>query len=148
MDLWIIAFAIAIVFFIAEIFKPNFLYISMGIGAVIAGLFLYILPGILFQLIIFVIFSVLVYIWLKKISPKLFIISDDKQKASNLLNKHGIVTKELRLSKIGYVKIGIDEWPAVSKDKEHIAKEKKVRVEEIAGGRLIVTESSTETDNK
>ncbi len=139
MALWMIWFIVAIILISIEIFSPTFFYLSLGIGALLAGIFAYIIPSFPFQVVIFVVFALLFYLWFKKNSTRLFVSRIEKTKIDSLKHKKGILTKGIIGGRTGYIKIGREEWPAVGKDEESIESGKVVRVLEIAGNKLLVT---------
>ena len=127
-----------------EIFMPSLIYMSLGLGAIISGLSSFLSPNLLFQLIIFIVTTVLIYLWLRKVSPKIFIHNRDKRCILTQEHKKGILTKEVTSGKRGFIKIGSDEWPAITRGDEVIPSGKIARVIGIEGTRLVVTADEKE----
>ena len=132
-------FTLALIFIVIEIYHSSFIFLSLGIGAILTGLLSLRFSTTLSIVIFFVIISFLLYLWLKKISRRLFIYSSSKTNVNNLLNKRGILTKEITSTKNGYVKIGRDEWPAHSTIEEQIISGKVVKVVGFENNKLIVS---------
>lgn len=139
MVLWVIWFLVAICGFLIEIFNPSFFFMSLGSGAILAGLISLVSPNILLQLLFFLTSAFLVYLWLRNLSPKVFVCDRDKTSKLTLKHKKGILTKEVSANKSGYIKIGKDEWPAISCVDETIPSGKIARVVGIKGAKLVVT---------
>ena len=139
MSLWMIWFIIAIVFIVMEIFTPTFFFLSLGIGAIMAGLLSFVSASIPFQILVFVVIAFLVFLWMKKVSGKWFDTKTDKTNVYALQNKTGIVTKTITSETKGYIKIGGEEWPATTEDEKPIDTGQRVRIISIEGNKLIVT---------
>ena len=55
------------------------------------------------------------------------------------MGKTGKVTQQIPTNEKGYVKIGGEEWSAVSKDNNEIKKDARIVVNDIEGNKVIVT---------
>ena len=135
---WMIWVAIGIICMIIEIFTPGFLFMSFGIGAILTGLTSLLINGIGFQILIFAVITFIVFLNLRKFSKKLISQPTEETNIFALKDKEGLVTKEIPDDGRGYVKIGGEEWSAVSKDGKRITEGTKIRVSSFEGNKLIV----------
>ncbi|MDO9577063.1 MAG: NfeD family protein [Candidatus Cloacimonadales bacterium] len=139
---WMIWVAIGIICLIIEIFTPGFLFMSFGIGAIITGVLVWMTDvSIPLQILIFAIITFIVFLFTRKISKRL--ISDESvpTNVDALKGKQGTVVKEIPVDGRGYVKVGGEEWSAISSKNEKIKIGKKVIIQKIEGNKLIVAEA-------
>ncbi len=135
---WMIWVGIGIICMIIEIFTPGFLFMSFGIGAILTGLASLLINGIGFQILIFAVITFIVFLNLRKFSKKLISQTTEETNIFALRDKEGLVTKEIPDDGRGYVKIGGEEWSAISKDGKRITEATKIRVSSFEGKKLIV----------
>ena len=135
---WMIWVGIGIICMIIEIFTPGFLFMSFGIGAILTGLASLLINGIGFQILIFAVITFIVFLNLRKFSKKLISQTTEETNIFALRDKEGLVTKEIPDDGRGYVKIGGEEWSAISKDGKRITEGTKIRVSSFEGNKLIV----------
>ena len=136
---WIIWVTIGIICIIVEIFTPGFLFLSFGVGAILTGLAALIIPSITFQVFTFALITFIVFMLSRKFSKKLISADYEETNVKALIEKTGKVTQEIPTNEKGYVKIGGEEWAAVSKDNNKISKDTRVVVNDIEGNKVIVT---------
>ena len=141
-DPWKIWIAIGIICVIIEIFTPGFLFLSFGLGAIITGVLAFIIPSVTWQILIFAVVTLIVFILSRKLSKKLIYKEYEETNAKALIGKRGRVTRESPAEDKGYVKIGGEEWVAVSKCK--IEKDAKVLIDDIEGNKVIVSKLEEE----
>ena len=130
---------IGIICIIIEIFTPGFLFMSFGIGAIITGIFEWIFTiNVSYQIMVFAVVTFIVFIFMRKLSKK--IISDETEPTNMdaLIGKKGTVTKDIPVDCRGYVKVGGEEWSAVSEEKMMLKTGKKVVVQKVEGNKLII----------
>lgn len=139
MDPWMIWVAIGIICITIEIFTPGFLFMSFGIGAIITGMVSLVLKNVPLQILVFAVITFLVFISSRKLSKKLISKSSEETNIYALKGKKGIVVKEIPEDGRGYVKVGGEEWSAISEDGKKIEKDKKVMIIKIEGNKLIVS---------
>lgn len=138
---WMIWVAIGIICLIIEIFTPGFLFMSFGIGAIIAGVLVWMTDvSIPLQILIFAIITFIVFLFTRKISKKLISEESVPTNVDALKGKQGTVVKEIPVDGRGYVKVGGEEWSAISSKNEKIMIGKKVIIQKIEGNKLIVAE--------
>lgn len=138
MDPLIVWIAVGVICIIIEIFTPGFLFMSIGTGAIVTGLLSKIVPNKPLQILIFAIVTFIIFISTRKWSRKLLSGSEESTNVDALKGKIGTVVKTIPADGRGYVKVGGEEWSAVSKDEKKIEKNKKVIIEKIEGNKLIV----------
>ena len=139
---WMIWVGIGIICIIIEIFTPGFLFMSFGIGAIVTGIIVWMTnAGIPVQILIFAVITFVVFLLTRKLSKKLISEESEPTNVDALKGKQGIVIKEIPADGRGYVKVGGEEWSAVSEDKKKIEVEKKVIIQKIEGNKLIVTDT-------
>jgi len=138
-DPWIIWVAIGIICIIIEIFTPGFLFLSFGLGAILTGLIALVIPSIALQILAFAIISLIVFLLSRKFSKKLISNNYEDTNVKALVGKTGKVTQQIPTNEKGYVKIGGEEWSAVSKDNNEIKKDARIVVNDIEGNKVIVT---------
>jgi len=136
---WVIWVAIGIICVIIEIFTPGFLFFSFGVGAILTGLAALIIPSITFQILTFAILTLIVFVLSRKFSKKLISTNYEDTNVQALIGKTGKVTQKIPANEKGYVKIGGEEWVAVSKDSKEIKKDARITVNDIEGNKVIVT---------
>ena len=138
-DPWIIWVAIGIICIIIEIFTPGFLFLSFGVGAILTGLVALIIPSIAFLILTFAVITLIVFLLSRKFSRKLISADYEDTNVKALVGKTGKVTQEIPANEKGYVKIGGEEWAAVSQNNKEIKKDARVTVNDIEGNKVIVT---------
>ncbi|MCD4797352.1 MAG: NfeD family protein [Candidatus Cloacimonetes bacterium] len=140
MEAWMIWVGIGIICMIIEIFTPGFLFMSFGVGAILTGIIesIFTLP-ISFQILIFIVITFIVFISTRKLSKKIISASSEETNIYALKGKSATVVKDIPEDGRGYVKVGGEEWSAVSEDGKKIGKDKKVTIQNVEGNKLIVT---------
>jgi len=129
---------VGIICFILEIFTTSFFFISIGLGAIITGILSLLIGNHYIQILIFIITTFLTFLWLKKISIKVFASSKDKTNIFGLINQTGTVTKEITSQTPGLIKIRGDEWSALSENKQPIPLGTTIIITAVNGNKVIV----------
>jgi len=138
-NFWMIWIAIGLVCLIIEIFTPGFLFMSFGVGAIITGLFSILNISLPIQISIFIFVTFIIFLFMRKISKKIISQASEETNIFALNGKTGIVTKEILLEARGYVKVGGEEWSAISDKNEIIENGVKVIINSVEGNKLIVS---------
>ncbi|MCK4957410.1 MAG: NfeD family protein, partial [Candidatus Cloacimonetes bacterium] len=138
MELWMIWVGAGIICLIIEIFTPGFLFMSFGISAIITGLSSLFIHPVYWQIFLFAIFSILLFINLRKISDRLISKANKPTNVSALIGKTGIVMQDILKDGKGYVKIGGEGWAAIADDNELLSEKIKVVVVAIDGNKVVV----------
>ena len=127
-QIWLIA---AIVLVIIELLTAGFGVICFAIGALFSALAAYLDLGLLWQLLIFAVTSVLTFIFLRPILIKLLErkSKDVKTNADALIGKAALVSETIDATQnTGRVAVDGDDWKAVSADGSIINKGEKVKI--------------------
>jgi len=134
---WWIWIAAGILLMIIEIMTPGFIFFSIGIGAIVAGLLGFLnLPA---QLLVFVVTSLVSFLLMKKFAKFLLRPTNVDTNIFALIGKTGIVTQTIFPLKKGYVKIEGEEWSAVAEDHdEAINEDTMVEIVKTEGNKVIV----------
>jgi membrane protein implicated in regulation of membrane protease activity len=141
---WHIWMIIGIVFIIIEIFDPAFFFISLGIGAIFTGLLAmlpFIQASLALQILCFAIISFIAFLFTRKLGKKILANTGSETNVFALKGKTGFVVKSIPEDGRGYVKVGGEEWVAVSTDNHAIEENTKVTVDSIDGNKLIVSKT-------
>lgn len=138
MQAWQIWMLIGIVCVVIEIFDPAFFFLSLGIAAILTGLMSLFIQSTALQIVIFVVFSFIAFLSMRKLGRKLLANPGSETNIFALKGKPGIVVKTIFPDTKGYVKIGGEEWSAVSEDNQEIVKGAKITVTGMEGNKLIV----------
>ena len=138
---WHVWMALGILFTIIEIADPAFFFLSFAIGAIVTGLFSFmplVASSVAAQIFIFAAFSFIAFLFMRKLSKKVLKHPGSSTNVQALIGKTGIVTREIGANQKGYVKIGGEEWAAITEDNNSIALSEKVEVLAIDGNKVIV----------
>lgn len=135
---WIVWLIIGIVSAVLEIFVPGIFFIAFGIAGVLTSPLSLLGFPIWVQIIIFAIFSFLSYLLMRKMYLKLTAKDTVETNVYALVGKKGIVVTAIKPNKRGYVKIGGEEWSALSEDNQEILKGKEIEIVSIDGNKVIV----------
>ncbi len=138
---WNIWMILGIICIIIEILDPAFFFLSLGIGCIATGLFSlfpFIYNSIPIQIALFAVFSFIAFLLMRKLGKKVLETSGEETNVYALKGKIGVVTTEIIAEGKGYVKIGGEEWSAVSDDRSLIPINTKVEIVDISGNKLIV----------
>lgn len=135
---WQIWMLIGIVCVVIEIIYPAFFFLSLGIAAILTGLMSLIFQNTVLQICIFVVLSLITFLSMRKLGKKLLANPGSETNVFALKGKPGIVTKSIPVDAKGYIKIGGEEWSAISEDNSHISEGTRVIVTGMDGNKLIV----------
>lgn len=133
--LWL---AIAILFAIGEALTPTLTLIWFSVAALVVMILSNFIESILIQVVLFTLISIiLLVIATRKIVKK----DEDYRYDTNLkaiINKKGIVKKNILKNEVGVVVVDGEQWSAISIDKNNILEGVEVEVIKIEGVKLIV----------
>ena len=139
MSLWLIWIIAGIICVIIEIFTPGFFFMSIGVSAILTGLFSLVISNLVIQMVIFVIISFLIFINIRKLSKRFFKTEGKPTNIYAMIDKKGIVTKDITKTQKGYVKINGEIWSAVSIDENvEIITGSQVIVKKVEGNKVLV----------
>jgi membrane protein implicated in regulation of membrane protease activity len=141
---WHVWIILGIVFTIIEILDPAFFFIALGIGAIITGLLSllsFVDASVPLQIIIFAVLSFIAFLFTRKLGKKVLRNAVSETNVYALKGKAGFITKAIPAEGKGYVKVGGEEWVAVSQDNSPIELDAKVTVQDVDGNKLVVVKS-------
>lgn len=126
--LWVI---IALICFIIEIFTSGFAVACFSIGAVAAAIGAACHCPLIWQIVLFAVFSLIAFVFVRPLILKVFFKADKGQKtnACAMVGKKGKVSADIS-PETGYGRVAIDgdDWKAVSIDGSFIPKGTTVEV--------------------
>ena len=134
---WSIVLAVTVVFEIATVALVS---IWFAFGSLLALIAACLQMNLSFQIIIFVLGSLLTLILTRPLACRLLHGQVTKTNVDRIIGKKGVVTKRVTLYEMGEVKMLNGTWRALSKTKDEINEGCQVRVLAIEGNHLIVEE--------
>ncbi len=138
--MWYIWLILAGVFVIGEVLTSGFLIFWFGLAALIAMAVSFITDNIIIQTTVFLISSVILILATKPLVKKFAKVETTKTNAFSLIDKKGIVTKDISsINSTGQVKVEGELWSATGENDMEISKGTEVKIKEITGVKLIVT---------
>ena len=138
--MWYIWLILAGVFVIGEVLTSGFLIFWFGLAALIAMAVSFITDNIIIQTTVFLISSVILILATKPLVKKFAKVETTKTNAFSLIDKKGIVTKDISsINSTGQVKVEGELWSATGENDIEIPKGTEVKIKEIKGVKLIVT---------
>ncbi len=138
--MWYIWLILAGVFVIGEVLTAGFLIFWLGIASLIAMAVSFITDNIIIQTTVFLISSVILILATKPLVKKFAKVETTKTNAFSLIDKKGIVTKDISsINSTGQVKVEGELWSATGENDIEISKGTEVKIKEIKGVKLIVT---------
>jgi len=143
MNPWMIWVGIGVICITIEIFTPGFFFLSFGIGAVLTGVVSLLIHDLAAQISVYAVVTFLLFINLRKFSKKLESKNSVPTNVFALKGKIGVVIKDVGVNQRGYVKIGGEEWSALTHQTEHLAVGTLIRVIDVEGNKLIVEKSES-----
>ena len=118
----------------------GFLIFWLGIGSLIAMAVSFVTDNIIIQTTVFLISSVILILATKPLVKKFAKVETTKTNAFSLIDKKGIVTKDISsINSTGQVKVEGELWSATGENDIEIPKGTEVKIKEIKGVKLIVT---------
>ena len=138
--MWYIWLILAGVFVIGEVLTSGFLIFWFGLAALIAMAVSFVTDNIIIQTTVFLISSVILILATKPLVKKFAKVETTKTNAFSLIDKKGIVTKDISsINSTGQVKVEGELWSATGENDMEISKGTEVKIKEIKGVKLIVT---------
>ena len=138
--MWYIWLILAGVFVIGEVITSGFLIFWLGIASLIAMAVSFVTDNIIIQTTVFLISSVILILATKPLVKKFAKVETTKTNAFSLIDKKGIVTKDISsINSTGQVKVEGELWSATGENDMEIPKGTEVKIKEIKGVKLIVT---------
>lgn len=140
-QIWVI---LGIIFVIIEIFDPAFFFLSLGIGAIVTGL-LALLPFVQrhlwLQILSFAVISFLGFLSMRRLGKRVLANPGPETNVFALKGQIGTLTQAIPADGTGYVRVGSEEWVAISEDHSALPEGRKVEILDIDGNKLVVKET-------
>lgn len=138
--IWVWA-ALALIFFIAEIFTAGFFLVCFGIGAAAAALLAALGIDVLWQFVAFIGVSLVALAFLRPFAKNMSTHVPNPGGIDRVVGKQAVVLEAIDpLAATGRVRIEREEWRADSIDGHLIAKDAVVKVVSVSGTRVLVRE--------
>ncbi len=139
LDIWIVWMILAAFFIIAEIFTAGFFILWFGVGAAAAGGMALLGVGFAWQLLVFIIVSLALFLASRKFAERVTHEQPPGIGADRFLEQECVVLEEIDNTKnTGRVRLKMEEWRAKSEDDSVIPVLSKVKVVRVDGTHLIV----------
>lgn len=138
-EMWWIWMAAAAILLIAEIFTAGFFLIWFSIGAAGAGILSMLGVGQTGQLIIFILASGILFVFGRRFAERVTLKQPPGIGADRFVDQKGVVIEDIdNNAGKGRIRVGSDEWRALSDNSEIIKKDTVVRVIRIDGTKTVV----------
>ncbi|MFP4286243.1 MAG: NfeD family protein [Candidatus Izemoplasmataceae bacterium] len=131
-------FVIIIITAFIEINTMDLSSVWFSIGALIAFIFAIIGFGIVWQIMIFLLVSVLLLLSVRPLAKNYFRTNVVNTNADRLIGKQAICTKEIKAGERGEVKVEGQFWTAITAGDDTVLVNEKVEILAIEGVKLIV----------
>lgn len=133
---WMIAMWI---FIIVEVVSPNLVSLWFALGSILALIAANYKLGFQWQMVIFLIVSIILLSLLRPIYIKYIKVRNIKTNVNALIGEEGFVTADINnIESKGLVRVKGQIWSARSQDEEIISSGTKIQVLKIEGVKLIV----------
>lgn len=138
--MWLAWFSMAMVLFVGEMMTVGFFLFWFGLGALAAAIVAGLGGGIAYQWITFGLVSTLGVLFSRKFSLLINRSSKDMELHINAnIGKTGVVLEDIIPDENkGIVRVGSEEWRAISNDGSLFQQGQKIKVLKIEGTKLIV----------
>ena len=143
-EVWIMWLILAAILMIGEVFSAGFFLFWFSIGAAAAGLTALLGGDPIFQLIVFVVVSGVLFATGRKFANRVTKKQPPGIGADRFVGGTGVVLEEINLlANTGKIRIGQDSWRAESENGEIITTGAIVKVRRVDGTRAIVTTTNS-----
>jgi len=130
--------AVAVAFLILEVTTPAFLFACFAVGGAAAAAAVLFTDTLMIQLAVFAAVSLILIPLTRPLARRITKESPQKSNADAMVDRIGIVTRTIDPDKdVGQVRVDGQIWQAVAQVK--IAKDEKVKVNQVIGARLHVS---------
>ena len=138
-EMWWIWMAVAAILLIAEIFTAGFFLIWFSIGAAGAGILSMLGVGQPGQLIIFILASGILFVFGRRFAERVTLKQPPGVGADRFVDQKGVVIEDIdNTAGKGRIRVGSDEWRALSDSGEIVNKDTIVEVMRIEGTKAVV----------
>ena len=130
---------LAALFIVGEIFTAGFFLLPIGIGAAIAGLVALLGGNTIWQLIVFVVASFILFLVSRRFAQRVTKEQPPGIGADRFIGQECVVLEKINnLDDTGRVRMGKEEWRAESDGDDQIETGTKVTVVRLSGTHLVV----------
>ena len=138
-EIWWIWMGLAAAFLIGEILTAGFFLIFLSIGAAAAGVLALLDVGYAGQFIVFIVVSGILFVFGRRFADRVTEKQPPGVGADRFVDQDGIVLVEVDNStNAGSVRVGRDEWRAISESGDILPEGTRIRVTQIDGTRAVV----------
>ena len=138
-EIWWIWMGLAAAFLIGEIFTAGFFLIFLSIGAAAAGVLALLDVGYAGQFIVFIVISGILFVFGRRFADRVTGKQPAGIGADRFIDQDGIVLEKIdNTTNTGSVRVGQDEWRAISETGDILPEGARIRVTQINGTRAVV----------
>jgi len=138
-EIWWVWMALAAIFLIGEIFTAGFFLIFLSVGAAAAGILALLDVSRVGQFIVFIVVSGILFVFGRRFADRVTEKQPPGIGADRFVDQEGIVLETIDNSNnTGSVRIGQDEWRAISETGELLQEGTHIKVTQIDGTRAMV----------
>jgi len=138
-EIWWIWMILAAILLIGEILTVGFFLIFLSIGSAAAGILALLGVGRPGQIIVFIIVSGILFVFGRRFADRVTENQPPGIGADRFIGQEGVVLESIdHNANTGSVRIGQDEWRAISESGEIIQKGSRIEVTRINGTRAVV----------
>ena len=138
-EIWWVWMGLAAIFLIGEIFTAGFFLIFLSVGAAAAGTLALLDVGRAGQFIVFIVVSGILFVFGRRFADRVTEKQPPGIGADRFIDQEGIVLETVDNSEnAGSVRIGQDEWRAISETGDILQEGTRIKVTRIDGTRAIV----------
>ena len=146
-EIWWIWMGLAAAFLIGEILTAGFFLIFLSIGAAAAGVLALLDVGYAGQFIVFIVVSGILFVFGRRFADRVTEKQPPGIGADRFVDQIGIVLEKVdNAGNTGKVRIGQDEWRAISQTGEVLSEGTHIKVTQIDGTRAVVKTIDKEED--
>ena len=130
---------LAVILIIIESLTMGLTTVWFALGALVSMLLAFFRIPIPWQILIFLVISLILLIFTRPVAVKKLKIGQERTNSDALVGKEGTVVQEITLDEKGKVKVKGQIWTAASSDDRPVALGSRIRVEEIRGVTMLVS---------
>lgn len=138
-DYWWVWFVVAALFVVGEIFTAAFFLLWFGVGAGVAGLLALVGAGMIWQLVVFVVVSLVLFLISRRFAER---VSEEQPPgigADRFKGRDGVVIERIdNLENTGRVRLDREEWRAESEGGAVLEPGTAIRVTDVSGTHVVV----------
>jgi membrane protein implicated in regulation of membrane protease activity len=136
---WWIWGILAALFIVAEILTAGFFLLWFGVGAGVAALLAYLNLGMAWQLVAFIVVSLVLFIWSRRFADRVTVEQPPGIGADRLVGRTGMALENIDNSKnTGRVRLDREEWRAESETGAVITSGAPIEVTRVSGAHVVV----------